>query len=57
MISISLLLFILGVVFITIGYTKQVTPGCHEGKKIKLVNRDEFAEINGIDSSHFGSVL
>jgi len=57
MISISLLLFILGVIFITIGYTKQVTPGCHEGKKIKLVNRGEFAEINGIDSSHFGSVL
>jgi len=57
MISISLLLFILGVLFIVIGYTKQVTPGCNEGKKIKLVNRSEFAEVSGLNSSHFGTQL
>ena len=43
--------------FIVIGYTKQVTPGCNEGKKIKLVNRGEFAEVSGLNSSHFGTQL
>ena len=57
MISIYLLLFILGVLFIVIGYTKQVTPACNVGKKIKLVNRDEFANVSGLNSSHFGSEL
>tara|TARA_B000000460_G_scaffold134756_1_gene95061 strand:- start:67 stop:240 length:174 start_codon:yes stop_codon:yes gene_type:complete len=57
MISISLLLFIMGVLFIIIGYTKQITPSCKKGEKIKLVDRNLYENIIGLETSHQGSVL
>ena len=40
-------LFLLGVMFIIVGYTHQKTPSCDKGLKMKLVNRDEFSKISG----------
>ena len=38
----SLFILLLGIMFIIAGYTHQVTPSCDRGSKLKLVNREEF---------------
>ena len=42
---ISLLLFIMGILFITAGYAHQVKPSCSKGIDIKFVPRDVYDEI------------
>ena len=56
--KISLLLLLIGIMFIITGYTHQVTPSCDTGTQLKLVNKEEFSRINdvdGVSASHFGS--
>ena len=59
--SISFLLLLLGIMFVIVGYTHQVTPTCDKGVKLKLVNRLEFDKINnnnnGTNYSHLGSPI
>jgi hypothetical protein len=42
---ISLLLFIMGMLFITAGYAHQVKPSCSKGTEVKFVPRDVYDEI------------
>ena len=55
--SISLVLLILGVLFVIVGYSHQKTPSCDKGLKMKLVNRENFTKISGLYASHFGSEI
>ena len=48
---------ILGIMMIIIGYTKQKTPTCDKGLKMKLVDRDNFSKISGLYASHLGSEI
>jgi len=45
MVKVSLLLFILGVIFFTIGYSKIYDTSCKEGISIKYVPRDVYNQI------------
>ena len=56
------MLLLLGIMFVIVGYTHQVTPSCDKGVKLKLVNRLEFDKINnnnnnGTNYSHLGSPI
>jgi hypothetical protein len=42
---IVLLLFIMGILFITAGYAHQVKPSCSKGTEVKFVPRDVYDEI------------
>jgi len=57
MISISLLFFILGMIFIIAGYTNQITPSCKDDINIKLVKEKEFLNVKGvsINETNLGS--
>tara|TARA_B100001248_G_C27393434_1_gene463853 strand:+ start:2960 stop:3112 length:153 start_codon:yes stop_codon:yes gene_type:complete len=41
----SLLLFIIGVLFITAGYTQQLNPECKKGNEIRIVPRNVYDQI------------
>ena len=49
--SLSLFFFILGMIFIIAGYTKQITPSCKDEINIKLVKKDEFNKVAGMNNS------
>ena len=59
--SISFFLLLLGIMFVIVGYTHQVTPTCDKGVKLKLVGRQEFDKINnnnnGTNYSHMGTPI
>ena len=59
--KISGILLLLGIMFVIIGYTHQISPTCEkEGFELKLVNDRDFRNINqtnGISASHQGSQL
>jgi hypothetical protein len=40
------ILFIVGVLFITIGYAKQMKPSCDKGVEVRFVPRNVFDEIS-----------
>ena len=48
---ISLLFFILGITFITIGYAYQVSPSKDESREIEFVPRNVYDQISRIN--HF----
>ena len=41
----SLLLLIIGVIFITAGYTNQLDPGCKKGSEVRIVPRNIYDQI------------
>ena len=41
----SLLIFILSIVFIIMGYVKQNNPNCKQGEKIKYVPMSVYQEL------------
>ena len=41
----SLLLFIIGVLFITAGYTQSVVPKCEKGSEVRIVPRNVYDQI------------
>lgn len=43
--KLSLLLFIIGVLFITAGYTQQLDPGCKKGAEVRIVPRNVYDQI------------
>ena len=43
--KLSLLLFIIGVLFITAGYTHQLNPECNEGSEVRVVPRNVYDQI------------
>ena len=43
--NLSLVLFTVGVIMITAGYTNQISPKCNEDVKIKVVPRNVYDEI------------
>ena len=43
--NISLILFIIGLVFIIIGYAHQVTPSKEEGREIEFVPRNVYDDL------------
>lgn len=43
--KLSLLLFIIGVLFITAGYTNQLEPGCKRGTEVRIVPRNVYDQI------------
>ena len=43
--KISLLLFVLGTLFITAGYAHQMKPSCERGIEVKYVPIDVFDEL------------
>uniref|UniRef100_A0A6C0FC10 Uncharacterized protein n=1 Tax=viral metagenome TaxID=1070528 RepID=A0A6C0FC10_9ZZZZ len=43
--KLSLLLFIIGVLFITAGYTQQLDPGCKKGSEVRIVPRNVYDQI------------
>lgn len=45
MIKLSLLLFILGLICFTAGYTHQISPECKQGTDIRIVPRHIYDEI------------
>ena len=49
--SLSLFFFILGMIFIIAGYTNQITPSCTDDINIKLVKKDEFNKVAGMNNS------
>ncbi len=49
--SLSLFFFILGMIFIIAGYTNQITPSCTDDINIKLVKKDEFNKVSGMNNS------
>jgi len=42
---VSLFLFILGVIFIVVGYTRQLDPLCQAGTRVKIVPRSEYYDL------------
>ena len=42
---ISLLLFIVGVLFITAGYTNSLNPKCKRGTEVRIVPRNVYDQI------------
>lgn len=59
--KISGILLLLGIMFVIIGYTHQISPTCEKKEfELKLVNDRDFRNINqvkGISASHQGSPL
>lgn len=43
--KLSLLLFIIGTLFITAGYTNQLDSGCKKGNEIRIVPRNVYDQI------------
>ena len=43
--KLSLVLFVLGILFIVIGYTNQISPQCNTTPQVKIVPRDVYDEI------------
>lgn len=43
--NISLILFTLGIMFITAGYTSQLSPKCNQDIKIRIIPRQVYDEI------------
>jgi hypothetical protein len=43
--KISLIIFIVGVLFMTAGYAHQMKPSCEKGIEIKYVPRNVYDEI------------
>jgi len=43
--KLSLLLFIIGTLFITAGYTNQLDDGCKRGTEIRIVPRNIYDQI------------
>ena len=41
----SLLIFIVGVLFITAGYTNQLDPKCKKGTEVRIVPRNVYDQI------------
>jgi hypothetical protein len=41
----SLLLFIIGVLFITAGYAQSVSPKCEKGSEVRIVPRNVYDQI------------
>lgn len=41
----SLLLFIIGTLFITAGYTTQLDPKCKRGSEVRIVPRNVYDQI------------
>ena len=41
----SLLLFIIGALFITAGYTQSITPKCERGTDVRIVPRNIYDQI------------
>lgn len=41
----SLLLFIVGALFITAGYTTQLNPKCKRGSEVRIVPRNIYDQI------------
>jgi len=41
----SLLLFIIGVLFITAGYTQSLSPECERGNEVRIVPRNVYDQI------------
>ena len=55
--KISGILLLLGIMFVIIGYTHQISPTCEkEGFELKLVNDRDFRNINQ-GASHQGSII
>lgn len=44
--KISLLLFIIGISFITIGYSYQISPNKNESREIEFVPRNVYDELS-----------
>jgi|TARA_X000001036_G_scaffold417387_1_gene435317 hypothetical protein len=44
--NLSLIIFMMGIFFITAGYANQVKPSCKEGVEIKYVTKDLYDEIS-----------
>ena len=53
--SLSLFFFILGMIFIIAGYTNQITPSCKDDINIKLVKKDEFNKVSGMNNFKLSS--
>jgi hypothetical protein len=43
--KLSLLIFIIGVLFITAGYTQQLDPGCKKGNEVRIVPRNVYDQV------------
>ena len=43
--KLSLLIFIIGVLFITAGYTQQLDPGCKKGNDVRIVPRNVYDQV------------
>lgn len=43
--KLSLLIFIIGTLFITAGYTNQIDDGCKRGNEIRIVPRNVYDQI------------
>ncbi len=43
--KITLILFVLGILLITAGYSQQMSPSCDKGIEVKYVPRDVFDEL------------
>lgn len=43
--NISLMLFILGIIFISMGYSEQLKPSCSRGVDIKYIPRSIYDEM------------
>ncbi len=43
--NVSLILFTLGILFITIGYTNQISPQCNQQPQVKVVPRPVYDEL------------
>ena len=42
----SLLIFIIGILFITAGYTNQLDPKCKKGSEVRIVPRNVYDQIS-----------
>jgi hypothetical protein len=43
--NLYLILFLIGAIMITAGYTNQISPQCNKDMQIKIVPRDVYDEI------------
>ena len=43
--KLSLLLFIIGILFFVAGYTQQLNPGCKRGTEVRIVPRNVYDQI------------
>ena len=47
--NLSLVLFVLGILFIVIGYTNQISPHCNQDIKVRVIPRQVYDEILSYD--------